>query len=83
MQELHKGKLAPNLTIGYRGILLSDAIGKRVHSAVRAKLKTRLQKLDFDNIEFSDVIQFLRDVSGLVGLPGSLVVATFPGLLLN
>ena len=33
--------------------------------AVRAKLKTRLQKLDFDNIEFSDVIQFLRDVSGL------------------
>ena len=32
---------------------------------VRAKLATRLQKLDFDDIEFSDVVQFLRDVSGL------------------
>ena len=33
--------------------------------AARAKLQTRLQKLDFDNIEFSDTVQFLRDVSGL------------------
>ena len=33
--------------------------------AARAKLRTRLQRLDFDDIELKDVIQFLRDVAGV------------------
>jgi len=33
--------------------------------AVRARLGRRLDKINFDNTEFSDTVRFLRDVSGL------------------
>ena len=54
------------------GVLVVSALAVASHAAepaadrvVQAKLRTRVQKLDFDRIELGDVIQFLRDVTGI------------------
>lgn len=54
------------------GVLVASALAVATHAAepdadraVRSKLGTRLQKVDFDNIELADVIQFIRDISGI------------------
>ena len=38
MQEIHKGRPTTFFTNAYRGIMLGDAAGKRIHAAVRFKL---------------------------------------------
>ena len=41
-----------------------DAAESPADAEIRQRLKQVVPKLDFDNIEFNDVVQFLRDVSG-------------------
>ena len=47
------------------GELTADQAAAAADAAVRKRLAPKVNKLDFDDIEFKDVIQFLRDVSGL------------------
>jgi len=53
------------LSVRRLGRATGAAAESEANRAARAKLKTRLTRLDFDDIEFGDVIKFLRDVSGV------------------
>jgi len=54
-----------DITARREGIGASTSAESDVERQIRNRLKAKITKLDFEEIEFKDVIQWLRDVSGL------------------